>query len=120
MDSYRKKVWSSHNSLDNVNKKDSVVSKLEYWGISSKVIFFNGNSALMVTINNKQYTIEVDNENMCLKVLAKNTFGNKSGHRQHYVKDKSTGKPLQFKGNICWDELISWLKRIKQKQLKKY
>jgi NAD-dependent dihydropyrimidine dehydrogenase PreA subunit len=112
---YRNSTWVKLNSLSNPEKRELVFLKMEFWGIKCKSIYFQCDDALMFTINSTEYTVIVDEYECGLKVLAQNKLGNKSGHRQHYIRDRKTNKHLVFKGSTCWDDLIRWAKKIKDR-----
>lgn len=117
MSSFKNKLWLEDNSLSNSDKQKIVFKKLGFWDIPCKVIAHNGGYALRFTINTTEYTVVVDEYDFCLKILAQNKLRNKSGHKQHYIKNRKTKKVLKFEGNTCWDDLIYWVRKVKQNKL---
>ena len=96
--------WIVRNSLNNDNCK-RYVEKLCIF-LSFKYFKFgeydSEEQALWITYGTKSYIVEIDKENICLKILERNNYF--SDKDRYYLLDKF------FTGDNCWYECLNWIK----------
>lgn len=104
--SFRSLKWIQRNSLDNPSCVSYVVRLCEIeFGFSNFDIkpFDNEDNSLWLSYGLYSYIIGIDKDNICLKVLEKNT---NNIHKDRYHLLNKT-----FVGDACWYECFGWIKK---------
>ena len=105
--SIRSMKWVKRNSLNNPSCERYIRSLIEnYFNFQFYEIreYDSNEMALWITYGCFSYIIEVDSENVNLKILERNSKGMKD--RYHLLKKN-------FVGDTCWFECLSWIKNRK-------